>query len=272
MSVPVIPGTQSFAVTPPATAFGTVVVSVIPPAPGRNGCPLLYSTKPGSGGAGNWTDQPYTHITDLVVTCSTTANIIYIMRPLGWTTFSAAVAKNTTAISLTDDPGAFATTYRYPVPGAAPVGLGGAGVPCVANNTLAANDYVAFQLADGRWVVDKIASGTVAGANVVLTTGTPNVTGATVAAGQPLFFFGINTDTVPATGTVHLIRTPIISTQQVNLLAGWGGNASAVGGGGGASSGNGVPSLFPGDPLLVYNPNATATTTVDFIGGDYRKY
>ncbi len=272
MSIPFIPGNPAFAITPPATAFSTVVASLIPPYVGAKGAGLMYNSIGGSNGRPNWWDQWYTHLTDLIVTCSTTANIIYIMRPLNWTTVAAAVAKNTTAVVLTDDPGIYSTNYRYELPGQTwnPPGTVNTVGPCATNNALAAGDYVAIQLADGSWHLSTVASGTFAA--VVLTTGTPNFTGGTIAAGAPCFFFGIFSDTVPATKTVHLIRTPIASTQQVNLLASWGGNASAVGGGGGASTGLGVPTLFPGDPLLIYNPNATATTTVDFIGGHHGKY
>lgn len=263
--IPFVPGTPSFALTPPATTSGTVVITCIPPGPNTKGSPLLYSVA-SSGGRPNWQDQgSFTHITDLIVTCSTTANIIYLMRPLNWTTFKSAVAKNATSITLTDDPGIYSTNYRYPLPGQTwnPPGTTNSVGPATADNALAANDLVVYQLADGTWRQDKIASGTFAGNNIVLSTGTPNVTGATIAAGSPLFWYGIFSDTNPATGTVHLIRTPIASTNQQNLLAGTTG---------GVSSGNGVPALNPGDPILVYNPNATATTTVDFIGGDYRRY
>lgn len=265
MPLPFIPGAPAFAITPPATAFGTVVTQLIEPGPNLKGARLLYSTA-ATGGRPNWTEQgSFAHITDLIVTCSTTANIIYIMRPQNWTTIKTALAKNATAITLTDDPGVYSTNYRYQLPGQTwnPPGTNNSVGPAVADDAIAAGDYVAYQLADGRWVLDKIASGTFAGANLVLTTGTPNITGATVAANSPLFLFGQFGDTHPQTGTVHLIRTPIISTNQQNLLASAG---SAV------SAGNGVAALNPGDPIMLYNPNAAATTTIDFVGGDYRRY
>ncbi len=270
MGVPFIPGMPSFSITPPATAFSTAVATLIQPYAGGRGA-AMYSV---SGGQPNWLNNWYTHLTDLIVTCSTTVNVLAIMRPLNWTTFSAAVAKNATAISLTDDPGLYSTGYRYPIPGQtfAPPGTANSVGPCASNNTIAAADYVAFQLADGSWHLSTIASGTQAGANLVLTTGTPNFSGGSVAAGSPCFFFGVAADTVPATKTVHLIATPIASTQKMNVLQGWGGNASAVGGGGGASTGFGINTLNPGDPLLILNPNATATTATDFVGGYYAKY
>lgn len=276
MGVPVIPGCPAFAITPPATAFSTAVMTIIPPGPAVEGGALLYGQKPGSNGLPNWwQDGWYIHITDLIVTCSTTANIIYILRPTNFTTFSAAVAKNATSITLADDPGVYSTNYRYKMPGISwnPPGTANTIGPGLADLTISStNKFVAYQTASGVWHADTIASGTFGGANLVLTGGTGNYTGETIAANAPLFYFGVNTGTVPYTQNAHLIRTPIVSTQQVNLLAGWGGNASAVGGGGGASSGNGIPAFNPGDPIIIYNPNATATTTVDFIGGYYAKY
>ena len=275
MGLPTVPGVPSIQVTPPATAFGTVVVTCVRPTPNIKGLPLIFGPKPGSSGYPNWWSEGwYAHLTDLIVTCSTTANVITLMRPLNWTTVATAVAKNTTSMVLTDDPGVYSTNYRYPLPGQTwnPPGTTNSVGPSspASDNAIAGNDYVAYQLADGRWVADKVSS--VSGLTLTLTTGTPNVTGATVAAGSPVFFYGITTDTEPYTGAAHLFRTPIVSTQLVNLLAGWGGNASAVGGGGGAASGPGAGVEHPGDPILVYNANATATTTVDFIGGYYARY
>lgn len=282
MTVPFIPGCPTFALTPAATAFGTVVTTVIPPGPAQKGTPLIYNSVSGSGGRPNWSDNGwYTHITDLIVTCSTTANIIYILRPTNFTSFGLGCAKNITALgnagaanSIIDDPGIYSTNYRYPLPSFSwnPPGTVNASGPNVTDIAISStNKIVTYQTADGVWHYDTITSGTF-GSSLTLTTGTPNFTNGTIAANAPMFFYGPITATVPATGNVQLIRTPIVSTQQVNLLAGWGGNVSSVGGGGGASSGNGVCSLFPGDPLILYNPNATATTTIDFIGGYYARY
>lgn len=277
--LPFVPSTPGFVITPPATAFGTVVVSVIPPGPfDGHGVPFMVGPYAGGQGRPNWwTAGSVTHVTDLIVTCSTTANIIYLMRPLNWTTLGAAMAKNTTAITLTDDPGVFSTNYRYPLPNQTwtPPGTlnSGANAPDTSDNTIATNDFIAFQLANGRWHVSKIASGTFGGGNLVMSTATPNFASSTAVAGTPVFFFGIFSDTVPATALPHNIFTPIVSTQKMNLLAPWGGNASAVGGGGGTSDGLGaVVSPVPGEPILVYNPNATATTTVDQVKGYYGKY
>lgn len=271
-----------FSYTPPATAFGTVVTTVVAPGPSTLS-PLAYNAMPGSNGYPNWwKDGWYTHITDLIVTCSTTANIIYVLRPLNFTAFLLGCAKNTTALaaagsasSIADDPGVFSTNYRYRLPGQnwQPPGTANTNGPATADQVITStNKIVSYQIADGTWKYDTIASGTF-GSSLTLTTGTPNYTLGAINAGAPLFYYGAITAINPqAAPYVHLIRTPIISTQQVNLLAGWGGNASAVGGGGGASSGFGVGALNPGDPLIVYNPNATATTTVDYIGGYYYKY
>ncbi len=275
--VPTIPSNSAFGMQLPATAFGTVLFNVIPPGPSADGVPFMLGSVAGANGRPNWWTQGYfTHVTDLIVTCSTTANIITLQRPLNWTTLGAAMAKNTTAITLTDDPGVYSTNYRYPLPGAVwnPPGTTNAAsaAPPLTDNALATNDYICFQLSDGTWHVSMIASGTFGGGNIVMTTGTPNFAAATAPIGTPVFWFGLSTDTSPQTRVAHLFCTPIVSTQKMNVLAGWGGNASAVGGGGGCSTGYGYPTLFPGEPMLVYNPNATATTTVDFIGGFYGKF
>ncbi len=275
--VPFIPANPSWGFQLPATAFGTLLFQVIPPGPSADGVPFMLGPVAGGGGRPNWwTNGSFTHVTDLIVTCSTTLNLITLQRPLNWTTLGAAMAKNTTAITLTDDPGVYSTNYRYPLPGLPwnpPGTVNTTGnSPPLTDNALATNDYICFQLADGSWHASMIASGTFGGGNIVMTTGTPNFALATAPAGTPVFWFGLSTDSEPATRMPHLFYLPVASTQRVNALAGWGGNASAVGGGGGASTGYGYPSLFPGEPMLIYNPNATATTTVDYVGGYYGKF
>lgn len=250
MGVPFIPGAPAFGFTPVQAAFGTVLTGLIPPWPGNGGAPVLYTTP--DGVAAPWKTQPYSHLTALTYTTGTTAHAVYVMRPLNWTMIKTALAKNTTAIVVDKDPGLFSTSYRYPLPGqqTAPVQ--------VADNAIAANDYVAFQYDDGTWQLDTIASGTFAGANLVLTTGTANRNGATVRANSPLFWFGIKTDSNPQTGRVHENFLTIASTNKSKLID--------------DLIGSGIPTLNPGDPLIVLSNNATATGVIDYVGGVYLKY
>jgi len=257
MSVPFIPGLPGFGITPPHNAFGTVIAAVVPPFAGPRSAPLVYGAVTVAAGSKpnpvpNWYEQPYTHLTTLLYTTGTTAHAITVMRPLNWTTFAAAVAKNTTAISLTTDPGLYSTSYNYPLPGSqtAPA--------LVADNALAAGDYVAYQLDDGTWQYDTIASGTFSGGNIVLTTGTPNRNGATIAAGRPIFWFGVPADSDPATGQPHPFFDSIASTNKIDQIGGY--------------NGEGIVTLHPGDPMIVESNNVTATGIMDLVAGFFGRY
>ncbi len=272
-----------FGFTPPATAFGTVITTVIPPGPNTEAGPGIYSAMPGSNGFPNWwKDGWYTHVTDIICTCGSTANAIYVLRPINFTAFALGCAKNTTAVgaagaanSIADDPGIFSTNFRYKLPGQSwnPPGTANTNGPAAADLAVSSTlKNVCYQCLDGTWKYDTFASGTF-GSSLVLTTGTPNYTLGAIGVGAPLFYYGAVTSINPQTAPyVQPVLIPIVSTQRVNLLAGWGGNASAVGGGGGASSGFGIGALNPGDPLIVYNTNATATTSIDYIGGYYYRF
>ena len=222
---------------------GTAIASLVIPFPGGGPAPLMYSAdvnfRP------NW-NRPggFAHIEELTYTTTTTAHVVYLMRPLNWTTFSAAVPKATTAITLSTDPGKYSTGYHYATPGGA--------VPVAADDTLVTGDYVCYQLADGTWQVDTIASGTFAGANLVLTTGTPNVTSGVIAANSPLFYFGIFSDTDPATGLANWNTTTVAATRNT-LLA-----DTLVGS---------FATLHAGDPVLFYSGNATNAGTLNVLSG-----
>lgn len=246
-----IPIWDSFAIGHATAAGGTAFASIIPPyrfGTGRTGAPpKLYKASDHDGP--NWFGQSgaFTRINSLIYTSGATAHKVGILQPLNWTTFAAAVAKNSTAITLSADPGKYSTNYRFPTSGGA--------VPSLADNTIAANDYVAYQLDDGTWRLDTIASGTFAGGDLVLTTGTANVTGATIAAGNVLFFFGVVGDTVPATGAVQWQSTTTASQNRQNLL-----QEDVMGG---------VVSVHKGSPLVFYSPNGTNAGVLDHLSGIY---
>ncbi len=231
---------------------GTAFTKLIPPWVGPPGAAaMIYGLN--ANNTPNWTGPSggVTHITRALYTTPSTQHNVYLMRPLNWTTFSVAVAKNATAITLAADPGVYSTNYKYSLPA-------GQTGPCVADNAIAANDYVAYQLADGTWVLDTIASGTFGGGNLVLTTGTPNVNGATIAASSPLFFFGIKTDTDPATGGAHWTTLTTASTNRQDIFQ----QDNTVGG---------FTALHPGDPIAFLSDNATAQGWLDLMAGYYGK-
>lgn len=231
---------------------GTAIVALIPPYVAPASAPATLYAVPNTNTAPNWMGASglVTHVSTLLYTCSTTAHKWFLMRPLNYTTFAAAVAKNTTAITLTADPGVYSANYKYPTPnGAAPVQ--------VADNTIATNDYCAYQLADGTWNVDTIASGTFGGANLVLTTGTQNRNGSTVAAGSPFFFFGITTDVNPDGLGGNYASTATASTNRVNQIQ--------------DVIGCGPAGTHPGDPLIFFDANATAAGFLNGIFGYYGK-
>lgn len=262
MAIPVLPGSQGWGLTPAQAAFGTVLTGLVPPSPGpRRNVPLIYGLT--TGNVPNWTKQPFTHLQSLQYTTGSTAHTVTVLRPTNWTTFKTAVAKNTTTITLTEDPGVYSTNFRYPLPSQQfnPPGVANSTGPCQAADVAisSTNKFVCYQLADGTWQYDTIASGTFAGANLTLTTGTPNRNGATIPAGGVLFFFGTLTATNPQTGQAQLLFTTIASTNKSDLITG-------------AAGGGGIPSLNPGDPLIVQSNNATATGIIDFVSGDYRLY
>ncbi len=193
------------------------------------------------------TPSAYTHITQLVYADTGTVHSVVVLRPLNWTKCAAAVAHNSTALTITDDPGAFATTYKYKLGG------GALKPAAVANNVAAASDYLAYQLVDGTWQLNTISSITLLA--VTLGTATPNVAGGGIAAGTPIYFFGVAADSDPATGKAHIALAGGAGSTRYNLLA--------------DSPQGGIPSLHAGDPMLIYSANATNAGTLGCVGGYY---
>lgn len=248
------PAAGFFSVPGNAQVADTVIASLIPPFGGPQGSPpLIYSTA--GGNLPNWTRSGIlTHLTSIIYTEGTTAHTVYVMRPLNWTTVASAAAAAQAVINITADPGIFTTKYRYPLPGATPSTAGYYTYPGrVGNNAIAGGDYCVYQLTDGTWVMDTVSS-----VSTLAITMTTNVPTGGVAAGAPFFFFGISTDTDPATGTTQPHTLAIASATRQNLIQD-------------ANSG-GYNSLHPGDPMLFYSGNATAAGTLCEIVGYYAKY
>jgi hypothetical protein len=249
----------------------TAATMLIPPFAGPiGGAPYLYNANQTNvpltiavvQTKANWLQSPQfgvPHITSIIVNASATSHTVTILRPLNWTYFPAGLAKNTTAIpngsgasstGLYDDPGVYSTNYKYPTPGSVAPGL-------VADAAISGTNLaVCYQLADGTWQYDTIASGTF-NSSLTLTTGTPNRTGGAIPAGAPLFYFGVLAGTLldPATG-----------------LAGWqfATKVSAVDTYTDVLTGlfNG---LHYGDPLICYDANATAADSI-MVTGYYGAY
>lgn len=256
-----LPACGSFSKHKKTASANTVITHVIPPFGGNSGSPPKIfnvdaaATYNGRAGRPNWNgaEDAFGHITDLHYTTTSTAHSIYVLRPLNWTYVESAVASNTTTLTVAYDPGTWATAgvYRYGV------GSGGTNVPNQANNTIASGDYVAFQLNDGRWMLD-VATTNTSGTTLVLTTGTPNVTGAGIAAYSPIFWLGAVGDTDPATGDVQPLMTTIANTNVTFRL--------------GAYSPGLMHSLHKGDPMAFVSSNGTDAGILELLSGYYSKH
>lgn len=111
------------------------------------------------------------------------------------------------------------------------------------SNNIAANDYVSVMQSDGT-----ILTATVNAWNGTTKVATLNSnTTAAVSSGAKVWFYGIQTDTDPVTGAAH----PILTTT-ANATTTW----NSVGGG--------IRGAQVGDPLLIYNPNATNASTINY--------
>ena len=228
--------------------------------PSRAGArPYLYNVANGetgangTTGAANWMkDAPsigLLRVTKLLYTTTTTAHNVGLMRPLNWSYCTAAVANNATAVTLKDNPGAFSTNYRYPLP------AGNTKPINTANNNMAASDYIAYQLKDGTWIVDTVSAFNTTTFALTLATATPNVTGGGIAIYTPFFWFGIISDTDPGNKQIHWQTTTIANTNRADLLQGYNGES--------------VQPLHYGDPLLFYSNNDSNAGTLAGIFGHY---
>ena len=184
----------------------------------------------------------------LQVTTGATAHTLTIMRPLssqvmgsspnqvrGSTRTTVAAAASQAVINIEQDPGVYTAYF----PNA---------TPRTGNNVIAANDYAAYQCADGSWVVDTVAS-----VSTLAITMTANVPTGGVAAGAPFWFFGISTDTNPYTASAHGAFT-LAASSVVNL----GDEGSPFYG-----------TLKQGEPLLLYVNNATNASVLERCSACY---
>lgn len=230
---------------------GTAFAALVPPAPGGLGSsPARYSD---DNRMPNWYGAPRTVVTSLLYSAtSTDVHTLTYLRPKNWARIKNAVAKTGTTFVLAADPGVYSTNYRY----SSPIGTGTA---ALSDNPIATSDYVAYQLNDGTWQLDTVASGTFAA--LVVNTGVPNITGAQVLANSPMFFFGAVGDADPATGladpttvtangSAATLRVQMADEQICGFLSG----------------------LHPGDPLILYSNNATTAGIIEGVSGFYARY
>ena len=248
----------AFNSTQKTAAANTVFTQIIPPSPlGSSSPPIQYGPlQPGNFGASastanqlaytpNWNrGGAFTHITDLIYTSLTTAHSLYVMRPLNYTYQVSDMTSSSTTMSLAADPGTWATAgvYKYG---------DGVTVPGTANNTITANDFVAYQTNDGVWRTDTVASGS--GTAPVLTTGIPAVTGCKLLAGSPVFWFGIQSDTDPGTGLPQPLVDSVVNTRQIMSAYGVGL----------------YNNLHRGDPMIFYSSNGTNAGILEVLAGFY---
>lgn len=250
-----------FGFGPATAAGGTAFIQGIIPYPGAApGAPLLYAQVPGNNGnSPNWwgagSNSVFTVVDRIQYSTNGIAQKVGLLQPLNFAYVTTAVAINTATFILDKDPGVYSTNYRYR--------LNNSNVPAsVANNAIAAGDYVAYQLVDGTWIFDTVASGTYAA--LVLTTNVPNISGGGVNAGAPMFFFGVVGDKNPANGQVPFQTTiPVYGTagsvtgssQNQEIYSQWTGLWQ---------------SIHPGDPVIFYSPNTTTAGTLDMVTGYYQ--
>jgi hypothetical protein len=118
----------------------------------------------------------YTRLASLAYTAAGTVHVLTVMRSLAVTTFLTDAAPGATTVLLATDPGNYLAAIN------------------VADNPIAANDYIAYETASGIVVLDTVSS--VSGLQLVLSTA---LVGGVKSAGK-LWFFGVPADTNPNDG------------------------------------------------------------------------
>lgn len=239
MSLQVVGAFPTFSRPRKTIAFGTVITSLIQP---RKKC--------------------VAKVTTLKYTAGTTAHTLTIMRSLARTKITAAVLAAGTAAVLARDPGNYSANYAADaLAGPSTNGIQAAGfpgmTPTVANNLIAANDWLAIQTANPHvyYVTQISAATTNADGTVNITLSTAAPTGG-IPAGAAVFWFGTTTDTHPLTGEAH---PQYSGTASVTV--------TVDGNGGEVASAFGIE-----EPLLFQSDNITATGVLELITGIYGIY
>lgn len=229
-------------------AAGTAYTIGIDPYPGPKGKGSFLYGVDGQGNP-NWLQPGYfTRVTMLRHLSGSTAHTLYFLRPLNWAVVSVAGAINSTSFTLATDPGKFSTAFHYPIgaPSSVTPNVNGAVYKTIANVadlTFTTTHYFAVQLADGTWFYDLCAGFNTSTLVVTTTTTIPNVTGGGIPKGAVMFLLGSTSTQDPNTGTLPPSLYPAVSVD----------TPYTDGGGDGI-----MASMHPGDPMMLYNANATA--------------
>lgn len=179
-------------------------------------------------------------------TAAGTAHTLTLFRPLGVTTLSADAAGGQPVVNLDSDPGDY-SAY---------------GSVSVSNNPIAANDWVAYRIADGRVVLAQVSS--VSGLAVTLTS---NVPSCGARRGTRFWFFGVASDVNPATGSAHdTLLAPASAT--TTYTDDWGFVSSVP-----PLLGPSLTKTWPltgfDEPILLQSNNITAAGSFDFVVANY---
>lgn len=121
-----------------------------------------------------------TRLTGVQVKTLTTAHLLTLMRPCNRVRFTAAAAAGQAVVNISADPGVYPSGVR------------------AAANVIAAGDFVVYEVADGTFVVDTVAS--VSTLAITLTTNLPT---SGVKSGGLLWWYGIVTDVNPNDAQTH---------------------------------------------------------------------
>ncbi len=243
--MPSIPRLGTWTAPGQTQTANTAIFVGVPPWPGRSNGRFLYNAV-----TRNWLANggAVTHVTSVVFSTGSTLHSLILMRPTNYTTLAAAAAAGATTLVLTADPGIYSTGFKYPLPAGLTYPLS------TADNGIATNDYIAYQLADGTWGFAKVTNVSTLTVTVAALP-SPTGTGSVALAGALVYFFGISTDVDPSTGAAHpSIQLPVSVTSNLNDNDGL---ASAV---------------HAGDPVILFDANATAADTIAQASGYYGKY
>lgn len=170
-------------------------------------------------------------ITQLKFECAGTANTVLLVNAKTIVKSVAAVASGGTSLVLEKDPGLYSTIFPATRP------------PMVADNLIAANDYIGYQTAGGKWVQCVVSAASTDTLTGRVTVTIPAVGNQGIPAGAKIAFFGLVTDTSPWTGKAGVTLQGVAST-----IVEFGGDGRIL-----------AQGDFPFAPILVYSLNATAT-------------
>lgn len=207
---------QSWATPPTTAAAGTVIVVFAKPNRSKK-----------------------TKLLGISYTSAGTAHTLTALMPLAFCTLTADAAAAQAVVNINRNPGAFAANAV----------LDKQPVPSVADNLMAASDYVALQLPDGNIFVTTVSS--IATLAVTLAANVP--TGGALK-GAKLWFYGITTDTNPSTRLAHPAWLPAVSA------------TTAI-----TPPGDGLLCQTPDvdSPMIIVSSNATAAGTINGCTGVY---